>query len=44
MNHFPRVRDTNTHLAVWTNAQTKTLLEDLFGTLEKWRFSGAFLT
>ena len=28
--HFPRVRDTYTHLAIWTNAQIKPRLEDLF--------------
>ena len=27
---FPRVRDTYTHLAIWTNAQMKPLLESLF--------------
>ena len=27
---FPRVRDTYTHLAIWTNAQMKPSLEDLF--------------
>ena len=27
---FPRVRDTYTHLAIWTKAQTKPLLEELF--------------
>ena len=27
---FPRVRDTYTHLAIWTNAQMKPRLEDLF--------------
>ncbi len=27
---FPRVRDTYTHLAIWTNAQIKPSLEDLF--------------
>jgi len=27
---FPRVRDTYTHLAIWTNAQIKPLLELVF--------------
>ena len=27
---IPRVRDTYTHLAIWTNAQMKPRLEDLF--------------
>lgn len=27
---FPRVRDTYTHLAIWTNAQMKPQLEELF--------------
>ena len=27
---FPRVRDMYTHLAIWTNAQMKPRLEDLF--------------
>ena len=27
---IPRVRDTYTHLAIWTNAQIKPSLEDLF--------------
>ena len=27
---FPRVRDTYTHLAIWTNAQIKSSLEELF--------------
>lgn len=27
---FPRVRDTYTHLAIWTNAQMKPSLEELF--------------
>ena len=39
---FPRVRDTYTHLAIWTNAQIKPLLEDLFLSLEKCRDFGAF--
>ena len=26
----PRVRDTYTHLAIWTNAQIKPSLEELF--------------
>ena len=27
---FPRVRDTYTHLAIWTNAQIKPRLEVVF--------------
>lgn len=27
---FPRVRDTYTHLATWTNAQKKPQLEEVF--------------
>ncbi len=27
---FSRVRDTYTHLAIWTNAQIKPSLEELF--------------
>ena len=27
---FPRVRDTYTHLAIWTNAQMKPRLAELF--------------
>ena len=41
---FPCVRDTYTHLAIWTNAQIKQRLEVVFCSLEKWRDSGAFLT
>lgn len=26
---FPRVRDTYTHLAIWTNAQMKLLLKEV---------------
>ena len=29
-NKLPRVRDTYTHLAIWTNAQMKPRLEELF--------------
>ena len=39
---FPRVRDTYTHLAIWTNAQTKPMPEELFLSLEKCRDFGAF--
>ena len=38
---LPRVRDTYTHLAIWTNAQMKLRLEEVFRSLEKWRDSGA---
>ena len=27
---YPRVRDTYTHLAIWTNAQMKPRLEEVF--------------
>ena len=27
---YPRVRDTYTHLAIWTNAHMKPQLEELF--------------
>ena len=30
LNKLARVRDTYTHLAIWTNAQMKPLLEGLF--------------
>lgn len=39
----PRVRDTYTHLAVWTNAQTEPLLECSILRSEKWHDSGALL-
>ena len=39
---YPRVRDTYTHLAIWTNSQMKPRREEVFGSLEKWRDSEAF--
>ena len=30
LDDFPRVRDTYTHLAIWTNAQMKPRLEEVF--------------
>jgi len=38
----PRVRDTYTHLAVWTKAQTNPLLEGLFLMSKKCPDLGAF--